>query len=165
MSSTAFRLACQPFSIPIKKAFLTVVRKAFKDCLRESREDRLLHNNFSAHMQMLVRAPHRAEKRESASFISQEFNFFDLAGLDLVYGRLDMKVGQGKAMADGLNIADTNPHLLAKRNRKLTGIPVAVKRGAGSQLYSIIALGAAFLISEYADYRANSCQKHQYYRE
>src|SRR3989338_3540634 len=116
-------------------------------------------------MQMLIGTPNGAEKRESASFISQEFNFFDLAGLDLVYGRLNLKVGQGKTVADGFNVADTNSHLLAVGDGKLAGIPVTIKRGAGSQLYSIIALGPAFLIGKYAYHCANGCHEHQYCRE
>ena len=116
-------------------------------------------------MQMLVRAPNCAEKREGAFFIGKEFNFFDFSGLNLVYGRFNIKIWHGKTVADGFNVADTNSHLLAVGDGKLAGIPVTIKRGAGSQLYSIIALGPAFLIGKYAYHCANGCQKHQYYRE
>ena len=75
-------------------------------------------------MQMLIRAPNGTEKGELPSLIRSEFYYLHLAGFDLVYGRLNLKVGQGKTVADGFNVADTNSHLLVVGDGKLAGIPV-----------------------------------------
>src|SRR3989338_6155318 len=95
----------------------------------------LFNDDLPCHIHMLVRTPNGTHKWEGSFFVWCEFHHYHFTCLYFFY--CNIKIRQGKAVSDGLDIADKDFYFFPEGNGNFARIPVAVVRSPCDQLYGV----------------------------